>query len=62
MFLCEARTKWLESLSLELDVWLADVAEVTEVFRLIEEAPWKWCEDRLLIMWVLESIVVEISA
>ncbi len=62
MFLCEARTKWLESLSLELDVWFADVAEVTEVLRLIEDAPWKWCEERLLIMWVLESIAVEVSA
>jgi hypothetical protein len=41
MFLLEARTKWLESLSLELDVWLAEVAEVTEVLRLIEDAPWK---------------------
>ena len=62
MFLWEASTKWLESLSLELDVWLAEVAEVTEVLRLIEEAPWKCCEDRLLIIWVLESMVVEVSA
>jgi hypothetical protein len=62
MFLWEASTKWLDSLSLDLDVWLAEVDEVTEVLRLIEEAPWKCCEDRLLIIWVLESMVVEVSA
>ena len=56
------RAKWLESLNLEFDVWLPEVTEVTEVLRLIEDAPWKCCEDKLLIMWVLESIVVKVSA